>query len=87
MSLKALDQSWKLDGAYIDNHNVNLMTHDVRTVADFDLELMRLNRESGKIYRESYEKTGDEKSLRLATAYETLVEESDVIDAEIIEED
>jgi predicted transcriptional regulator len=87
VSLKALDQSWKLDGAYIDNHNVNLMVRDVRTVADFDFELMELNKESAKLYRESYEETGDEKDLQLAEAYETLVGEFDIVDAEIIEED
>jgi len=85
VSLKALDQSWKLDGAYIDNHNVNLMVRDVRTVSDFKYELMQLNKESAKLHREDYEETGNERSLRLAEAYETLVEESGVVDAEFVE--
>jgi len=87
VSLKALDQSWKLDGGYVDNHNVNLLVRDVRTVADFDRESIELNKELGKLHRESYEENGNEKDLRLAEAYETLVAESDVVDAEIIEED
>jgi len=86
VSLKALDQTFKLDGAYINNHNINLIARDVRTVADFDRELLELNKEMGKIYRESYKENGDEKDLRLAEAYETLAEESNVIDAEIIKE-
>jgi predicted transcriptional regulator len=89
VSLKALDQSWKLDGAYIDNHNVNLMVRDVRTVVSFDCEIVALDREMAQLYRSSYEETGDKQDLKLAKAYEAIVEESDadIVDAEIIEED
>jgi predicted transcriptional regulator len=87
VSLKALDQSWKLDGAYIENHNVNI--RDERTVVSFDCEIVALDREMAQLYRASFEETGDEKDLKLAEAYEAIVEESgaDIVDAEIIEED
>jgi predicted transcriptional regulator len=85
VSLKALDQSWKLDGAY--NHNVDLIVRDERTAASFKRELVELDREMAQLYRTSFEETSDEKDLQLAEAYETLVEEFDIVDAEIIEEE
>jgi hypothetical protein len=87
VSLKALDQSWKLDGAYIENHNVTI--RDERTVVSFDCERVALDREMARLYRASFEETGDEKDLKLAEAYEAIVEESDadIVDAEIIEKD
>ena len=49
VSLKALDQTWKLDGAYIEKHiNLNISYEDYkRELRDFDQEIEQLENELG----------------------------------------
>ena len=50
VSLKGLDQSWKLDGAYIEKHiNLNISYEDyTREMRDLDQEIQELENELGK---------------------------------------
>lgn len=87
VSLKALDQTHKLDGAYREEVNINVNVR--QQFNENQMELKRLYEKEAQSHMEMYERTKDPKYLRLAEACQTLAEDGImhvIEDHEIIED-
>ena len=48
-SLKALDQSWKLDGAYVERHEVNVGINNMAEYLDAEASVAELDKELARL--------------------------------------